>query len=164
MTTLNSTVTPDTYDEVLRLAKLALADAQQVRDRLAPKAEAAARPISDDPAIGSGIRRRSTPTQRRREDARTDRDLQTYTEYLAAEKDVAWKQTRVERLIAGAPVPFTAEELTAATAVRTDTGWYRVLKVNRTTIGVDAGLPWPHKIPKAHVLEVRAPTPEAGGA
>lgn len=138
MTTLNSTVTADTYDEVLRLARKALATAEARVAALKPAADRAAAPISDDPAIVSGIRRRSTPTQQRREDARTDRDLQTYTEYLAAEKDLAGKRARVERLEASAPVPFTEEQLRSATAVRTDVGWYRLLKVNRATVGVEA--------------------------
>lgn len=162
MTTLHSTVTPDTYDEVLRLARVALAPAQERRDRLAPQAERASAPISDDPAIVSGIRRRSTARQQRHDDAKTDRDLQTYTEYLAAERDVASKQARVDSLAAAKPVPFTEDELRAAVGVRTKDGWYRLLKVNAKTVGVEAGFPWPHKIPKASVLEVRGP--KAGAA
>lgn len=155
MTTLHSTVTAETYPEVLRLAQAALVRAQERCDRLAPAAERAAAPISEDPAIWSGIRRRSTPTQRRREDARTDRALQTYTEFLAAERNLASAQARVDRLVASAPVPFTEAELRAANAVRTNEGWHRLLKVNRTTVAVEAGFPWPHKIPRASVLEVR---------
>lgn len=155
MTTLNSRITADTYDDVLRLARAALATAEGRVAALKPAADRAAAPISDDPAIVSGIRRRSTPTQRRREDARTDRDLHTYTEYLAAEKDLASQQRRVTRLEASAPVPFTDADLATAVAVRDDSGWYRVIKVHRTTVGVEAGFPWPHKVKRAHILEVR---------
>lgn len=87
-----------------------------------------------------------------------------YAEFLAAKRDLGWKQKRVERLLADAPVPYTQDELASASAVRTDVGWYRVVKVNRTTVSIEAGLPWAHKIPKALVLEVRAaPSPEPGG-
>jgi hypothetical protein len=164
VTTLNSTVTSDNYAEVLRLAQSALAEAQARHDQLEPKAERAAAPISDDPAIASGIRRRSTARQVRRDDAKTDRDLQVYQEFLAAKRDLGWKQKRVERLLAGAPVPYTEEELASVAAVRTEVGWYAVVKVNRTTVSVEAGFPWPHKIPRASILEVRAaPSPEPGG-
>lgn len=156
MTTLNSNVTAATYDEVLQFARQALTGAEQRRDRLKLQADRAAQPISDDPAIGSGIRRRSTARQIRRDDAKTDRDLQTYNEYLQAEKQVYACQARVDRLVAAAPVPYTDEELRAATAVRTELGWYWLLKVNRKTVAVDAGFPWPHKVARELVLEVRA--------
>ncbi|MFD6073917.1 hypothetical protein, partial [Amycolatopsis lurida] len=44
--------------------------------------------------------------------------------------------------------------------VRTDDGWFRLLKVNRVTVGVDAGFPWPLKVNRDRILEVH---PSAGG-
>lgn len=53
------------------------------------------------------------------------------------------------------PVPFTADELKAARAVRTRYGWYRVLRVNAKTVTVSGDF-GDHRIPQTTVLEVRA--------
>lgn len=158
MTTLNSNVTPANYAEVLRLAEQALEPAREKRDRLKAVFERRTAPRSEfetDPALYSGIRRRTTAYQAKREQATFDRDMAAYKAYQAAEKAFTSLEGRVRVLRASAPVPYTEDQLRAAKAVRTEVGWYRLLKVNRVTVGVDAGDPWPLKVPRTEILEVR---------
>ncbi|WP_158884105.1 hypothetical protein [Amycolatopsis anabasis] len=159
MATLNVTV--KNYAEMLALAEDALKSAEEKRDRLKRKFDARTAPGSEaetDPAIVSGIRRRTTPTQARKAEKKFDLDMEAYKAYEAAEREYKLCLSRVEWLRKSAPVPYTEDELRAANAVRTDDGWYRLLKVNRTTVGVNAGFPWPHKVPRDRVLEVRQVT------
>ena len=53
------------------------------------------------------------------------------------------------------PVPFTEMELRAARAIRTAYGWYRVVRVNTTTVTVvgDFG---DYRVPEKNILEVRS--------
>ncbi|OXM69672.1 hypothetical protein [Amycolatopsis vastitatis] len=169
MTTLHSNVTVDNYAEVLAITEAELKAAEEVRDRLKVKFEGRTAPRSEaetDPAIVSGIRRRTTPTQAKRADAKFDLDIEAYKAYQDAERRHRMLLTRVERLRESPPVPYTEEELKAATAVRTDDGWFRLLKVNRVTVAVNAGFPWPHPVRRDRVLEVRRSevTPDDRGA
>ncbi|WP_103339881.1 hypothetical protein [Amycolatopsis sp. CA-126428] len=158
MTTLHSNVTVDNHAEVLAITEAELKAAEEVHDRLKAAFEGRTAPRSEaetDPAIVSGIRRRTTPTQAKRADAKFDLDIKAYNAYQAAERRHQMLRTRVERLRESAPVPYTEEELRTANAVRTDDGWFRLIKVNRVTVAVDAGFPWPHPVKRERVLEVR---------
>lgn len=154
MTTLNSRLTVDNHAEVLRLARAALATAQEQRDRCAKAWERRDPPVEYDPGMTSGIRRRTTASQAKRETASQNKDFDTYRELRQAEDRLKSAQARVDSLVARTPVPFTDAELAAATAVRDDLGWHRPLKVNRVTVQVE-GFPWPHTIRRCHILEVR---------
>lgn len=164
MTTLHSTVTIETYAEVLRLAEIIERQTRERAEKLGAvfQAREARHPAAyGDPAIASGIRRRTTAYQAKREQATFDRDIDAYKAARAAERAHTVAQSRLEHLRHVAPVPYTEAEWKAAVAVRLDEGWHKVLKVNRTTVGVEAGFPWPHKVARARVLEVRGPKPEA---
>jgi hypothetical protein len=54
-----------------------------------------------------------------------------------------------------APVPFTPEQLKAAVAIRTATGWHRVVRVNAKTVSVTTGYSWTNRHDIAKILEVR---------
>ena len=55
-----------------------------------------------------------------------------------------------------AAVPFTAEELKAARAIRTFTGWHKVSSVNAKTVSVETGYSWTDHYAIHNILEVRA--------
>ncbi len=163
MVTLHTNVTVDSYAEVLQLAEAAMRAAKEKRDHLEAKFEGRTAPRSEfetDPAIVSGIRRRTSGTQRQRADRKFELDMEAYKEFQNADQTYRGRLARVTRLRKSVPVPYTEEELRAAKGIRTDDGWYRLLKVNRVTVGVDAGFPWPHKVNRDRILEVH---PSEGG-
>lgn len=52
---------------------------------------------------------------------------------------------------------YTRDELVGATAVRTGTGWHRVIRLNTKTITID-GHVWPgqpYPLPLAQILDIR---------
>lgn len=144
MTTLNSTVTASTYDEVLRLAQVALDEATKRRDRLAPEAERRAKPIGTCRFTRSSWLRSVRLWWRRR--ASTTWRVRTA---LAACHCSSVNGTGL------APDQIAGSAAAGGRADRSAEGWYAVLKVNRTTVGVEAGFPWPHKVARTRVLEVR---------
>lgn len=158
MTTIHSNVTAENHAEVLRLTVSARDVARERRDKLketfdrrtAPKTD-----FDDDPAIVSGIRRKTSGSRAQREQATFDRDIDAFQAFQDAERDFGVLERRAAKLESSAPVPFTEEQLRAAAKVRTDQGWHHLLKVNRATVGIEAGFPWPHKISRDRVLEVR---------
>ncbi|MFD6073811.1 hypothetical protein, partial [Amycolatopsis lurida] len=112
MTTLHSNVTVDNYAEVLQLAEAAMASAKEKRDRLEAKFEGRTAPRSEfetDPAIVSGIRRRTTGTQRQRADRKFELDLEAYKDFQNADQTYQGSLARVTRLRKSVPIPFTEE-------------------------------------------------------
>lgn len=55
-----------------------------------------------------------------------------------------------------APVPFTPEQLAAAVAVRTSTGWHKVVRVNAKSVTVETGYSWTDRYPIDKILEVKS--------
>jgi hypothetical protein len=155
MTTLNSAVTVNNHAEILALARAAVEAAMANRDRCAAAWRRRDPVVEFDPGMVSGIRRRTTASQAKREKAGQDKDFDTFAALRAAEARLASAQARLGVLIRATPVPFTDDELRAATEVRDAHSWYRVVKVNRVTVMVEAGFPWPHPLRRDHVLEVR---------
>lgn len=80
---------------------------------------------------------------------------------------------RIEREVAALrrpPAPtapkggFTPEQLEGATHIRTRYGWYKVAKVNKKSVKVDADPGWDDLIPIKRIIEVRgAPAPDTAG-
>lgn len=158
MTTIHSNITTANYDEVVAATEQARARAAESHDRLKAIFEGRTAPktdYDDDPAIVSGIRRKSSGSRRQREDRKMELDLEAYAAYQQAATQLKTLDGRLARLKKSAPVLYTEAELRAADLVRTDDGWFELLKVNAKTVGVDAGFPWPHKISRDRVLEVR---------
>lgn len=77
--------------------------------------------------------------------------------------ELAEKVRRLEQEIAGMKrraalvelPPVTPEALASAKAIRTDVGWYRVVKVNRVTVKVVVDPGWDDLIKISKILEVR---------
>lgn len=63
------------------------------------------------------------------------------------------------------PVPLDLTRLPYAKAIRTRSGWYRVLKVNRKSVVVEVPPGWDNRFPLSRILEIReradAPAPAA---
>ena len=52
-------------------------------------------------------------------------------------------------------VTFTADELAAATHIRTDTGWHKVVRVSAKSVTVETGYSWTDRYALAKIIEVR---------
>ncbi|WP_370944059.1 hypothetical protein AB5J62_33800 [Amycolatopsis sp. cg5] len=155
MTTLHSNVTVDNYAEILALAEAAVKPAEDKRDRLKAKYEGRTAPRSEAETDPASAFRRRTPGQAQKAEKKFELDMEAYKDFQAAEQEYQLCFSRVERLRKVAPVPYTEDDLRAANAVRTEDGWFRLLKVNRKTVNVEAGFPWPHPVKRERVLEVR---------
>lgn len=85
-------------------------------------------------------------------DAQIDREIKR----IKAEKEALRKVLIEENRKRDIAVPFTREQYEAAKAVRTSSGWYRVVKVNPKSVLVETGYSWSDRVPLAKVLEVRS--------
>jgi hypothetical protein len=85
-----------------------------------------------------------------------DSDIRKGAAIIAAEEEVSSLRARVAYAKKNAPVPFTPEELKAARAIRTSSGWHRVVKVNAKSVTVATGYSWNDRYTLDKVLEVRA--------
>ena len=104
----------------------------------------------------SGIRRHSTPRQRRRWDAGIEKTIDLANAEVAAAKEAERQANIAAYREKNKPVPFTPEELKAARAVRTDLGWHRVARVNAKSVSVETGYSWTDRVELGKILEVRA--------
>jgi len=100
-----------------------------------------------------------TLSQRRAWARHGDREIQRTIDQAKAELARDEAAERAERAAAHvdrhAPVPFTADELKAATHVRTAVGWHKVVRVNVKTVTVSTGYSWTDRYAVGKVLEVR---------
>lgn len=109
-----------------------------------------------DHGILSGIRRTSTPTQRRKDAAAMDRSIDQAVASVKAQQETEAAEARARYAERTKAVPFTTEELRAARAIRTSVGWHRVVKVNAKSVTVSTGYSWNDRYTLDKVLEVRA--------
>ncbi len=58
------------------------------------------------------------------------------------------------------PAPLDLDRLPYAKAIRTATGWYRVLKVNAKSVVVEVPPGWDNRFPLSRILEIREHTAE----
>jgi hypothetical protein len=103
----------------------------------------------------SGIRRTSTPRQRRHDDANIERSIDAALAAVKATKEAEQTEASAAYAKRNAPVPFTPEQLATARAVRTIYGWERVVRVNAKTVTV-AGDFGDYRTPIKAILEVAA--------
>lgn len=104
----------------------------------------------------SGIRRRSTPRQKRQHAAGIERTVDQAMAAVKAEKEAERTANIAAYRERTKPVPYTPEELKAAGLIRTELGWHKVVKVNAKSVTVETGYSWTDRIALAKVLEVRA--------
>ena len=108
-----------------------------------------------DHGVLSGIRRTSTPTQRRKEAAAMDRSIDQAVAAVKAQREAESAEASARYAERTKPVPFTTDELKAARAIRTAYGWYRVVRVNAKTVTAKDGN-WGARVLHSKILEVRA--------
>lgn len=109
-----------------------------------------------DHGILSGIRRRSTPTQRRKDAAAIDRRVDQAVAAVKAQQEAESAEASARYAERAKPVPFTPEELNAARAIRTEIGWHKVVRVNPKSVTVETGYSWTDRFALDKILEVRA--------
>lgn len=80
---------------------------------------------------------------------------------IAADAAAERAAAKAEYAARTAPVPYTAEQLAAATHIRTATGWHKVVRVSAKSVTVETGYSWTDRHPLARIIEVRAITPAA---
>ena len=99
-----------------------------------------------------------TLSQRRAWARHGDREIQRTIDAakaeLAADAAAERAQARAEYAERTKPVPFTVEQLRAATHVRTATGWHKVVRVSAKSVTVETGYSWTDRYVLANVLQV----------
>ena len=100
-----------------------------------------------------------TPTQRRAWDRHGNREIQRTIDAArrdlaaeAAEQSAAAKAAEVERR---RPVGYSLDDLKAATHVRTEVGWHRVVRVSAKSVTVRTAYSWNDRYPLSKILDVR---------
>lgn len=109
-----------------------------------------------------------TLSQRRSFNRNGDREIQRTINQAklelaadAAQKDAEAEERLRRHEAATKPVSFTTDELKAATHIRTDLGWHKVVKVNAKSVSVETGYSWVDRYALAKVLEVRTISEQA---
>lgn len=77
---------------------------------------------------------------------------------LAADAATERAQARADYAERTKPVPFTDDQLRAATHIRTSTGWHKIIRVSTKTVTVETGYSWTDRHPMARILEARTIT------
>ena len=85
-------------------------------------------------------------------DAQIDRNMKR----IKAEEEAARRLAIAEHRERTKAVPFTTEELKAARAIRTRSGWHRVARVNTKSVTVETGYSWTDRYTIDKILEVAA--------
>ena len=137
-------------------AKLSAATDVMTRERSRSEAATPGGLSGYDPAVLSGLRRKSSPKA----------DARRYSAY-AREAEAQLRLTRlrdeVRRLgnalsaaiVERDRVRLTRDDVVGAREVCTRFGWYSVVKVNRMTVSVSTGFSWTDKVPFEEILAIR---------
>lgn len=100
--------------------------------------------------------KRDTRTAYRARAAATERSVDEAKAAVRAESDAAWKKLReASRQAEADRQRFTRDEILTVTHVRTLHGWWKVARVNKTTVSVESGYSWTDRYPFDKVLEVK---------
>lgn len=98
---------------------------------------------------------RESRAEYRRKDAATERSIRDELARQKSESDARWKAVRDAALAEkAARQRFTRDDVTGARAVRTKTGWHRVIRVNTQTVTVATQYSWADRVPFSKILEV----------
>ncbi len=99
----------------------------------------------------SGVRSR-TKTHRIRSDGALRRAGQARNTIERLEREIAALHRKAAQ---PEPVPLDLDRLPFAQFIRTQAGWYRVVKVNRKSVKVVADPGWDDLIPIGRIIEIR---------
>ena len=104
----------------------------------------------------SGIRRRSTPRQKRQHAAGIERTVDQAVAAVKAEQDAEREAAKARYDERHKFVPWNTNDLHEARAIRTELGWHKVVRVNKKTVTVETGYSWTDRVAIDKILEVRA--------
>jgi len=107
-----------------------------------------------DPALLSGIRRKRNPKADQRRFDAYSRAASASRSLDEARREVVFAE-RSLALAESAPPKPTAEEIRAATLVRDQFGWHRVVRVNAKSVTVHTPYSWTDRIAIDAILEAR---------
>jgi len=110
----------------------------------------------DDMAMVSGTRRKYSARATSRKFGAGDRTAEAWKRVRDCESRIATLEQCAKIAKRDALVPFTVEQLKAATIVRNRHGWHRVARVNAKSVSVETGYSWTDRILLAEIIEVRA--------
>ena len=99
--------------------------------------------------------KRDTRTAYRARVAATERSIDAANVEVKAAKEAEQAKMAAAYAERTKPVPFTAEQLKAARAVRTFGGWHKVVRINAKSVSVESGYSWVDRIAIDRILEVR---------
>jgi hypothetical protein len=144
-------------EEQLEAKKIELASLETKADKAHAAANGATPGgvVGYDSAILSGIRRKPNHKKDAARFASYDREAAAVIALETCREEVQTLERRIERETRNAPVPFTAEELKAATHIRAHHGWHKVVRVNAKTVSVETGYSWMDRIKIEAIREVR---------
>lgn len=101
-----------------------------------------------------------TLSQRRAWARHGDREIQRTIDAakaeLAADAAAERAAARAEYAERNKPIPYTLDELRAATHIRTATGWHKVVRVSAKSVTVETGYSWTDRHPLQRIIEVRS--------
>ena len=138
-------------DQQLELAQQHLAAAITRRDHYITKVDNQ-HWTETDTATGSGIRRKRNPKADAARYASYAREAAAFAAVAPLETSVKVLQKRIAERDR---VRFTRDDIVGATAIRTQFGWSRVIRVNRLTVTIPTEWSWTETVPFDQILEVR---------
>lgn len=101
-----------------------------------------------------------TLSQRRSWAKHGDREIQRTIDQakveLAADAAVEGAERLARYKEVTAPIAYTTEQIKAATHIRTDIGWHKVVRISAKSVTVETGYSWTDRYALGRVLEVRA--------
>ena len=105
-----------------------------------------------DTATVSGIRRKRNPKADAARYASYDREAAAFAAVAPLEMSVKVLQKRIAERDR---VRLTRDDIVGATAIRTQFGWSRVIRVNNVSVTIPTEWSWTDTVPFDRILEVR---------
>jgi hypothetical protein len=99
-----------------------------------------------------------TLSQRRAWARRGDREIQRTIDAakseLAAQREAERAAVKAAFAERNKPIPYTTEELKAATHIRTVVGWHKVVRVSAKSVTVETGYSWTDRYTLDKIIQV----------
>lgn len=133
---------------------------ERLESQLAAASRRVAAAYPDDPGALSGIRRKPNRKADARRYAAYDREADLERRLAAARSVLATLEAVAAREARDAETKaaLDLDALVPGSAVRTRTGWHRVVRVNAQSITVATPFSWTDRIPRTAVLAMRLPS------
>ena len=136
----------------------ATAKADRLRQQAEQSDQHAGGILGDDMAVVSGIRRKPNAKADARRYAAYSKAADLWLAWKAADKDRAALEWQLNQAHRDANAPRDLDTLRPGSLIRTDTGWYRVVRVNRVSVSVATGYSWTDTVRLDRIIETRTRT------